>query len=78
MSEEDKVALFRKIIEKYKEELAEAMVREYMFQLEVLKPVHLGKQQAEENVGIYQKRIRYIKENIRSVQLYAEEHDLKL
>lgn len=78
LSKEEETELLKQIISDFKKELMNAKVQEYIYMREVIDPVHIGKQKAEEGVAMYQKRAQYLKENIQAVQMYCEEHDIKI
>lgn len=63
-------------IEKQEEELVWNKMMFWMYQREYDNPVHIGKDKAEENKNIHQKRIKYLEENIQAARLYAIEHNL--
>ena len=66
------------LILKTEQEIVDVTIKEWMYLLETLKPVYLGKQQAEENMGIYQKRKKFLEENIQVYKKYAKDHDIKI
>lgn len=76
LSKEEERDLLRQIINDFKKDLVSAVVQEFIYQKEVVDPVHIGRQQAESNVAEYQKRIRFIKENIQAIRMYAEDHSI--
>lgn len=78
LSKEEEAELLKQIISDFKKQLMEAKVQEFIYMREVINPVNIGKQKAEEGVAIYQKRGQYLKENIQAVQMYCEEHDIKI
>lgn len=64
------------LIEKAEEELALATVQEWIYQREYADPKHITKAKAEESLGIFQKRIKYLEQNIEVYKLYMEENNV--
>lgn len=75
---EERGELLKGLVRKHKEEMVAAQVQAWMYLKETIKPVHMGKAQAESALATYQKRIKYCEENALAIELYAEEHDIKL
>lgn len=78
LTEKEQIDIFREIIRDAQKELALATMQEYMYQCEQAKPTHISKAKAEENLLIYQKRIRYLVDNLEVIKKYAEDHEINL
>ena len=61
------------LIKKTEEDLVNSMIQQWIYQREYLNPVHIGKNEAHENVLKYQKRCDYLKENLEVYKLYARQ-----
>ena len=68
--------LIKELINQFKKELISAKVQEFIYEQEYYKPTNISKAKAEEGMGIYQKRIKYLIENIEAVEYYAKHYDL--
>lgn len=77
-TDEERILSVKELLRKLKQDLAEAEMQEWVFTKEAVDPKHMGKQQAESSLAIYQKRIRFLKENIQMVYLYAEDRKINL
>ena len=68
----------KNLILKSEELYAETLIQAWVYEQEVNNPTHMGKEKATENLGIYQKRLRYLCENIELIRLYAKtkNHDI--
>ena len=78
LTDEEKIEYLKLLIKKNKEDLMNNMVQEWIYLQEVIKPIHMGKSQAETALAQYQKRVVYLKENIQVYEMYAQEHNIAL
>ena len=65
----------RRLIEKTEEELINIRVQCFIYLRESLNPKHIGKAEAEEKLGQYQKREKYLEENIQVYYEYAKHRE---
>ena len=64
------------IIKDREQKLMEMRVQEWTYQREVADPKNISKALATEHVATFQKRIRYLKEEIELYWQYKENYDL--
>ena len=64
------------IIKDREQKLMEMKVQEWVYQGEVADPKNISKTLAMEHVATFQKRMRYLKEEIELYHQYKEEHDI--
>ena len=68
----------RRLLEKEEEEMVHQKTIEFMYQREYVNPTNIGKARAEYALGIHQKRILQLEDNIRALRLYAAEKNIEL
>lgn len=66
------------LIHSTEEEMVKAKMQEWIYFMESLKPVHIGKAEAEKNMGTWQKRAQFLKENIEVYRQYAQQHGITI
>lgn len=76
MKKEQEKKYIEQLIENTERDLVNMRVQENMYQKEYAKPKHISKAKAEESLLIYQKRIKFLEENIEVYQLYIKDHEL--
>lgn len=69
-------AILRQVISDEEKELAVSKVQEWVYAKEAADPVHVGKLDAEERLGLYQKHSRAIEEKIAIIRLFLTEKGL--
>ena len=63
----------KELIDGQEKELVKSQVMEWVYNLEVADPKHLGKQKAMDALGTYQKHTKYVEQNIEVYKKYARE-----
>ena len=76
LSKDEQKEFINLLIRKNKEEWMSAKIQAHVYELEAIKPKNISKAQAEEGMGIYQKRMVYLAEIIYTIELYARNHDI--
>ena len=74
LSNEEMSAYLEKLISKTKEDLVNMKVQCWIFGREVADPVHLGREEATHRLSEYQKRAKFLEENIKVYQMYQKEN----
>ena len=70
--------LIKALIRKHEEDLMACKIQEWMYQREYADPKNITKGQAEQNLGLYQTRIKGIEHGIEAIKLYAREKNIEL
>lgn len=68
----------RTLILKAEEDLAANRVQEWIFFQESTNPTYMGKAEAEEKLGLYQKYGKSLEQKVELFRLYAKAHDIIL
>ena len=66
------------IIKDFQKDLMAAKVQENMYLKESINPVHISRQVAIDSMAQYQKRIKFLAENILAIVIYAKEHGYEI
>lgn len=78
LSEQKKIDYLWQIIHEKEKELMYNKVQEWIWLLESINPVKAGKAEAEQNLGLYQKRNKELEGQIFTFKTYAEENNIQL
>ena len=73
MTKQREIECLRELYATMEKDLVNMTVQAYFYRKEAENSVHIGKQQAEESLATYEKRIAYIKENLQAYVMYASE-----
>lgn len=61
---------------KTEQELIDMRIKEWIYQLEYADPKNIGKPQAIDAIAQYQKRQKYLKENLEIMEKYCSDHGI--
>ncbi len=76
LSKEEQAGLLKELIHQFKKDWMTAKVQEAIYTAEFADPKHITKAQAMDSLGTYQKRIRFLEENITAIKTYAKNNDI--
>lgn len=76
LTKKEQGELIDELIHDQKKQLMDAIHKEAFYQEEQARPTHMGKDKALYNLGEYQKRIKYLEQDIYLMEEYKRTHEL--
>ena len=76
-NEEIKLGL-KELIWDLKKEIVQLTAQEWVYLVNTIDPIKMGKEEANQKMAIVQQRIKNLKINLDAYQQYAAEHDIDL